>query len=158
MEMKGIALSFDPNCEFCRIIRRDAEAHIVWEDDAALAFLPLAPAVAGHTLVVPKQHINDYWTADEGVVRHLAVAVLVVGRGIQTALSPDGMNLITSAGEAASQTVYHLHVHVVPRWEHDRIGRIWPPERELSPRLEEDLAERIQKGINQSVMDRGHDY
>ncbi len=143
----GIERHSDPRCEFCLIIRHEANAHIVWEDDEALAFFPLAPAVAGHTLVIPKEHIRDYWSADQILVQHLAAAVLVVGNGIWAALSPEGMNLISSAGEAASQSIYHLHIHVVPRWKHDRIGRIWPPERELSPELEDDLAERIREGI-----------
>lgn len=69
---EGLERNIDRNCEFCRIIRRETEAHIVWEDDVALAFFPLAPAVAGHTLVVPKQHIVDYWAADEDIVKYLA--------------------------------------------------------------------------------------
>ena len=146
----------NPDCEFCRIIRHETEAHLVWEDDGSLAFFPLAPAVAGHTLVVPKQHITDYWAADEVIVQRLALAALLVGQGIQPALRPEGMTLISSAGEAASQTIDHLHLHVVPRWKRDRLGRIWPPEQELSPELEDDLAERIRAAIRESVVRRGH--
>jgi histidine triad (HIT) family protein len=157
-KLVGTKPVFDPDCEFCRIIRHETEAHVVWEDGDSIAFFPLSPAVAGHTLVVPKQHITDYWAADPVIVQHLALAVHLVGHGILAALRPDGMNLISSAGEAASQTVYHLHMHVVPRWTQDRLGRIWPPERELSPELEDDLAMRIRDGIDQSVVRRGHDY
>jgi histidine triad (HIT) family protein len=147
----------DPSCEFCRIIRGETDAHIVWEDGSAMAFFPLAPAVAGHTLVVPKDHVTNYWAAGEPVVQHLASAVLLVGVGIQRALQPDGMNLISSAGEAASQSVFHLHMHVVPRWSHDRIGQIWPPDKHLPPRLEDDLADRVREGIRRSAVRRGND-
>lgn len=148
----------DPDCEFCRIIRHETEAHVVWEDDGALAFFPLTPAVAGHTLVVPKRHIADYWAADEAMVQRLALAVLLVGQGIRTALRPEGMNLISSAGEAASQTIDHLHLHVVPRWKRDRLGRIWPPDQELSAEVEDDLAERIRAAIHESVVRRRHHH
>lgn len=148
----------DPGCEFCRIIRGETDAHIVWQDDGAIAFFPLAPAVAGHTLVVPKEHLTDYWAADEAVVEHLASAVLLVGAGIQRALQPEGMNLISSAGEAASQSVFHLHMHVVPRWTHDRLGQIWPPDKHLPPQLEDDLADRVRDGIRKSAVQSGHDH
>jgi histidine triad (HIT) family protein len=151
-----IGVDFDPQCAFCRIVRGQVSVTTVWEDEQAMAFFPLSPAVAGHTLVVPKTHVSDYWAAELGVVRHLAWAVHLIGRGIQVALRPDGMNLITSAGDAASQSVYHLHLHVVPRWQDDRIGNIWPPDRELAPNLEHDLADRIRGRIDDLARESSH--
>jgi histidine triad (HIT) family protein len=72
-------------------------------------------------------------------------AVILVGRAVEVALSPDGMNLITSSGSAAEQTVFHLHLHVVPRWRTDAFGKIWPPERPMSESVKEDLADRIKE-------------
>lgn len=143
---------YDPGCEFCRVGRGEIDAHIVWEDRHAIAFFPLAPAVAGHTLVIPRNHVENYWAAGPATVQYLATVVLLVGTGIRYALQPEGMNLISSAGEAASQSVPHLHMHVVPRWGHDRIGRIWPPDRELPARLEDDLADRVREGIRLSAV------
>src|SRR5207237_390139 len=100
---------------------------IVCETESTLAFFPLKPAALGHTLVIPKRHVSDLWSADAALASQLMVAVLNVGRAIQLALKPEGMNLINSAGAAAWQTVFHLHLHVVPRWEGDHIKRIWPP-------------------------------
>jgi histidine triad (HIT) family protein len=62
---------------------------------------------------------------------------------VQEALSPDGMNLISSSGSVAEQTVFHAHLHVVPRWVNDPIDRIWPPKRRMSEAIKEDVAERI---------------
>lgn len=129
------------------IARGVGAADVVWEDAQAIAFFPDTPAVVGHTLVAPKVHVRDFWKAQPSLTEGLAVAVLTVGKGIMSALQPDGMNLITSAGEAASQTVNHLHLHVVPRWENDRIGRIWPPDRPLAEQVKEDVAERIRAAL-----------
>jgi histidine triad (HIT) family protein len=72
-------------------------------------------------------------------------AVIEVGRSVEIALQPDGMNLITSSGEAAEQTVHHVHLHVVPRWSDDGFGRIWPRESGVSKREEADAADRIRQ-------------
>jgi histidine triad (HIT) family protein len=139
--------SHDPqgpaDCEFCRIVRGETEATVVCETDLALAFFPLRPAVRGHTLVVPKNHVTDFWSAGEDTAVAVMQAVHRVGRAIGEALNPDGMNLISSAGEAATQTVYHLHVHVVPRWHGDPIGNIWPRSEPMSEQLEDEIADRI---------------
>ena len=70
-------------------------------------------------------------------------AAIRVGRAINLALAPEGMNLITSSGKAAEQSVFHLHLHVVPRWFKDGFGRIWPPEKPMDEALKEDTAERV---------------
>ena len=77
-------------------------------------------------------------------------AAVVVGRAIQRALQPDGMNLISSAGSVAEQTVFHLHLHVVPRWSRDGFGAIWPRGlRYEDPALIEGVAERIRNTIDE---------
>ena len=76
--------------------------------------------------------------------------VLRVGRAIQEALTPEGMNLISSAGEAASQTVFHLHLHVVPRWHGDHIGNIWPPSEPWSETVKDDVADAIRRACRLS--------
>lgn len=119
------------SCPFCRIIRgEDAGPEILWRDPEWIAFFPDTPATLGHTLVVPTRHISDYWEADATLVSLMAQACLRVGRALQVALAPSGMNLITSRGAVAEQTVPHLHLHVVPRWEDDPIGPIWPTKQE----------------------------
>lgn len=72
-------------------------------------------------------------------------AVIQVGNAIQAAVVPEGMNLISSSGTAAEQTVFHVHFHLVPRWHRDGIGRIWPPKTRMSEEIKENLADAIRE-------------
>lgn len=123
------ATSPQSDCAFCAIARGERVAtEVVCEAKGWVAFFPLNPATPGHTLVIPREHVSDFWAAPPDLVAELAGAAARVGRAIDSALQPDGMNLITSAGKTAEQTVFHLHLHVVPRWKNDGFGRIWPQE------------------------------
>jgi histidine triad (HIT) family protein len=114
-------------CEFCAIARGDDQsAEVVCEARDWIAFFPLEPATPGHTLVIPRSHVADLWELDTELGSALMGAVIQVGRAIEDAVQPEGMNLITSSGSAAEQTVFHVHLHVVPRWKQDGFGRIWP--------------------------------
>ena len=114
------------SCVFCDVVAGRAQARVVYESSDALAFFPDAPAVRGHTLVVPKVHVQDFLDVKRPEAIAVADACIAVGRALKAELAPAGMNLLTSAGEAASQTVFHLHVHLLPRWEGDALGDIWP--------------------------------
>jgi histidine triad (HIT) family protein len=115
------------SCNFCAIARgEDRSIEIVGESDDWVAFFPLEPATPGHTLVIPRSHVADLWRVESALGGELMTAVIQVGRAIEAALRPEGMNLITSAGSAAEQTIFHLHLHLVPRWERDGFGKIWP--------------------------------
>ena len=131
------------DCEFCQIVRGDRPARIVADAPDALAFFPLQPACLGHTIVSPKTHVRDLWTAGSLLDTGLMQAVIDVGHAINTVLRPDGLNLISSAGEAASQTVFHLHLHVVPRWAGDHLGTIWPPSPPLTDQAKDETAAAI---------------
>jgi histidine triad (HIT) family protein len=130
-------------CEFCRIVRGEQSARVVGDSSDTLAFFPLQPVCLGHTIVIPKTHVPDLWAAGSLPDTGLMQAVVRVGQAINRALRPDGMNLISSAGHAASQTVFHLHLHVVPRWSGDHIGHIWPPSEPLSDQLKDEAATAI---------------
>ncbi|WP_078630393.1 HIT family protein [Streptomyces roseochromogenus] len=136
------------DCPFCKIATGVAAAKKVFESEEVLAFLPVHPAVVGHTLVIPKRHIRDLWHLDAETSATIMEAVLVVAKGIKIALAPEGINLINSSGEAASQTVFHLHMHLVPRWAGDRMGAIWPPDQSWPEGQREALAKRIHEGVN----------
>jgi histidine triad (HIT) family protein len=117
----------DKDCAFCRIARgEDDSVEVVAEAADWLAFFPLNPATPGHTLVIPREHVRDLWQVAPPLSDVLIRACIDLGKAIDAALDVDGMNLITSAGATAEQTVFHLHLHLVPRWEHDGFGHIWP--------------------------------
>jgi diadenosine tetraphosphate (Ap4A) HIT family hydrolase len=134
------------DCEFCSIARgTDRAVEVVCEAESWVAFFPLKPATIGHTLVIPRRHVVDLWSADPPTAAALMMAVIQVGRAIKTALTPEGMNLITSSGEVAEQTIYHLHLHVLPRYQEDGFDDIWPPKRELPEVDLEGVADRIRE-------------
>jgi histidine triad (HIT) family protein len=141
----------DPSCAFCAIANgRDKEVEVVAEEPVWVAFFPLDPATPGHTLVIPRFHVRDVWALELEDGGELMAGVIEVGRAIQAALSPEGMNLISSAGRAAEQTVFHLHIHVVPRWERDGFGRIWPTDHRFRDMDLEDVADRIRSALRAS--------
>lgn len=119
----------EPDCPFCEIVaREDADAREVYRDAHSVAFFPTEPATLGHTLVVPRTHCPDIWSLEPELGAHLAVTVINLAAAVKRAMRPDGLNIIQSNGAAATQTVMHIHVHIVPRWIGDPVGRIWPPE------------------------------
>ncbi|GIG29612.1 hypothetical protein Cma02nite_22120 [Cellulomonas marina] len=116
-----------PGCPFCQIAAaRVPDARVVYEDQHTIAFFPDRPATRGHTLVVPKRHAPSVWdlTPEEG--GQLARTVLLVADAVREAVHPDGMNIVQSNGAVATQTVEHVHVHVVPRTRRDRVTLRWP--------------------------------
>jgi histidine triad (HIT) family protein len=117
----------EQDCVFCEIVAGTGAARRVHEDEHTLAFFPLTPATRGHTLVVPKAHAADLWAMDDIAARRLFHTVMLVGRALREVLGPDGMNVVNSAGEVATQSVFHTHVHLVPRTPGDTMGPIWPP-------------------------------
>lgn len=103
------------DCLFCAIIAGDIPARKVYEDDHAFAFLDIAPWQEGHTLVIPKRHVSDV-LADDAVLAEVSPAIAVVGRLLKERLHADAVNVVSNAGAAAGQEVFHAHVHVLPRW------------------------------------------
>jgi len=114
-------------CVFCAIESGSAPAHRVYEDDDAIAFMDINPATDGHALVIPRAHVRDLF--DIGSERAAAVmaATVRVAERIKRALKPDGMNVMHATGAAAFQTVFHFHLHVIPRYFNDPIKLPWVP-------------------------------
>lgn len=136
----------EEECDFCAIARgEDQSVEVVCEGESWIAFFPPQPATPGHTLVIPRSHAPDLWSVEPEAAADLMAAVIRVGRAIREAVVPEGMNLITSSGEAAEQTVYHAHLHLVPRWRADGFDEIWPPKGELPGVNLEGVAERIRE-------------
>jgi histidine triad (HIT) family protein len=117
------------NCIFCAIVEGRAPAEIVYEDETTLAFMDINPANRGHTLIIPRQHAMDLSDiGQEAAAAVMRTAVHVAG-AIRECLSPDGLNLFHASGRAAFQSVFHFHVHIVPRWWGDALMLPWRPTR-----------------------------
>jgi len=106
-------------CIFCAIARREAPARIVHEDDRTLAFMDLFPLTRGHALVIPKVHYDNLLEATPDDVAAVARTAQRVAQAAMQAYAPDGLNLLQTNGAVAMQTVFHLHVHVLPRYVDD---------------------------------------
>ncbi len=105
----------DPDCIFCKIITGALPSRRIYEDDHSIAFLDIAAWHRGHALVVTKQHIPDLLTGEPSLVT-IAPAVDAVSRMLMHRLAADGINVLSSARDIAGQTVFHMHMHVVPRY------------------------------------------
>lgn len=105
----------DPDCIFCRIVAGDVPSLQVYADEHAVAFLDATPWHRGHTLVVPRRHVADL-VSGAPALPGIAPAVDAVARLLTHRLAADGLTMLSSAGSVAGQTVFHLHVHLVPRY------------------------------------------
>lgn len=117
----------DPDCLFCKIVAGELPATRIAESDRAVAFMDINPATRGHALVVPRTHTPDLLAADPDDVAACALLAQQVARRAHDALEPDGVNLLQSTGAAAWQTVFHLHLHVIPRYAGDPLRLPWTP-------------------------------
>jgi histidine triad (HIT) family protein len=117
----------DPNCIFCKIIAGELPARIVDQDERTVAFLDIAPATRGHTLVVTREHVADLLSVDREDLHAAIVASQRLAGRIKQRLGADGVNLVNSCGAAAWQTVFHFHIHVIPRYEGDPLRLPWIP-------------------------------
>jgi histidine triad (HIT) family protein len=140
------ALEAQMSSIFSKIVSGEIPAHTIYEDQQALAFMDISPASRGHTLVISKDEYPDLFTippealgAVMGTVRRVAIA-------LRDTLKPDGMNIIQNNGAAAGQTVFHFHVHLIPRWEGDNAVRLWKPQQADQDDLRA-LAEQIGRTI-----------
>lgn len=103
------------DCIFCAIVAGRAPACRVAEDDAALAFMDLFPASEGHLLVVPKDHAENVFEMEDAAMRAAAALSRRVARALRAALAPEGLAVFQANGAAAGQTVWHYHLHLIPR-------------------------------------------
>jgi histidine triad (HIT) family protein len=115
------------DCLFCKIVDGELPATVVASDERAIAFMDINPATAGHTLVIPRAHARDI---QDVPAEDLAAAVVLAQRVARLArerLGADGVNLMQSSGAAAWQTVFHFHIHVIPRYAGDPLRLPWVP-------------------------------
>lgn len=117
----------DCNCIFCKIANGEIPSTTLYEDDDFRVILDLGPATRGHALLLPKEHYANLFELDDTLAaKVLGVAKKVAGK-MKTALGADGFNLVQNNGEAAGQTVFHFHMHLIPRYENDHAGILWEP-------------------------------
>lgn len=115
--------NYDRNNIFAKILRSEAPCYKVYEDEDILAFLDAFPQTRGHTLLIPKRReARNLFDIDAATLARLAVVTQQVARAVVAALQPDGVQIFQQNAADAGQTVFHLHVHVVPRWRGGTLG------------------------------------
>ncbi|MED3723506.1 HIT family protein [Geobacillus stearothermophilus] len=114
------------DCIFCKIVNGELPAAKVYEDEHVLAFLDISQVTKGHTLVIPKVHTENVFTLTPEAAGRLFRAVPVIANALNKAFSPVGLNLLNNNGEQAGQTVFHYHLHLIPRYgKGDGFGAGW---------------------------------
>ncbi|WP_214700494.1 MULTISPECIES: HIT family protein [unclassified Exiguobacterium] len=116
----------DPTCIFCKIAQQEIPSYRVYEDEAVVAFLDLSQVTKGHTLVIPKHHTKNIYELPEDVAADVFKRIPTIANAIQRETGAIGMNVLSNAEEIAGQTVYHFHIHLIPRFGHeDGFGAKW---------------------------------
>ncbi len=115
------------DCIFCKIVSGEVPALIVEQDERTLTFMDIAPATRGHALVIPRQHVADLWEIEPEQLAAVAYAAQRQAGRVRERLGADGVNLINSCRAAAWQTVFHFHMHVIPRYTGDPLKLPWTP-------------------------------
>ncbi len=116
-------MAFDESCIFCKIANKTAQASIVYEDEAVMAFLDIRPLTMGHTLVIPKAHYVDIFDIPDKLLSQVHLATKKMSAPVKEATKADGISIIQQNGKAAGQDIFHLHVHIVPRFEGQKLPR-----------------------------------
>ena len=119
----------DEDCIFCKVLEGEIPAQIVDEDDHTVALLDINPWTRGHALVIPRRHARDLLEISDADLANVAVAAKRLGARMCERLGCDGLNLLNSTGRAAWQTIFHFHVHVIPRYEDDPLQLPTRPQR-----------------------------
>jgi histidine triad (HIT) family protein len=117
----------DPDCIFCKIVAGELPGTIIDEDERTISFMDINPATRGHALVIPRRHARDLLEIDPGELQAVAAAAQRLAKRVPGRLGAHGVNLINSCGSVAWQTVFHFHVHVIPRYEGDPLRLPWVP-------------------------------
>ena len=115
------------DCIFCKIIAGDLPGEIVDSDERTLAFMDINPFTPGHALVIPRAHSADLIEISDEDLERTMVAARRLARRIEASLEPDGFNILNACRPAAWQTVFHYHLHVIPRYDDDPLKLPWVP-------------------------------
>lgn len=136
----------DKDCIFCKLAGGEIPSATIYENSDFRVFMDVAPANRGHVLIVPKEHFKDIFDIDAMTAGKLFSLATEVARAMKSVLDCDGMNLVQNNGTVAGQTVFHFHLHLIPRYANDGVKIGWQPG-ESSPTELQELAKEIRKKI-----------
>ena len=137
----------DEHCVFCAIITKDEQASIVFENDFSISFMDRYPLNRGHLLVIPKQHYQYLTDMENNDVAQLFEIVNMLSKHVWKIVNADGLNISQSNGLAASQDIFHVHIHVIPRFINDTDNDSWPSRKITTEQELDNLASQIKSSL-----------
>jgi histidine triad (HIT) family protein len=134
------------DCVFCKIVNGELPASKVFEDDTTVAFMDLGQVNPGHVIVATRPHVENIHGLDDGLARDVFATAVRVANAVKAAFRPEGITVLQANGEAGWQTVFHFHLHVLPRHVDDGLNITWPAKRPPAAELAR-LAEKVKSGF-----------
>ena len=113
------------DCIFCKLANGDIPVNALYEDDVLKVIFDAGPATRGHVLIIPKNHFDNIYDLDDATAAHVAQTAVQIAKAMNKALGYEGLNVVQNNGLAAGQTVFHYHVHMIPRYKNDEVQVTW---------------------------------
>ena len=139
-----MCLIMKEDCIFCKIAKGEIHSATVYEDSHFTVILDVNPATKGHCLIIPKEHFDNIYDLDGETAGKLFALATCIARAMRDALKCDGLNLVQNNGEIAGQTVFHFHMHLIPRYKGDEVGLTWKAG-ELSDEVRDEILKKIKE-------------
>lgn len=134
------------DCIFCKIANGEIPANALYEDDLVKVIFDLSPASEGHVLILLKSHYDDVYSLDDDTAAHIFKVAVKIANAMKKSLNIDGLNIVQNNGEAAGQTVFHFHMHIIPRYTDDTVNIKWVP-----GKISEDEIEKLKNKIGAAI-------
>ncbi len=134
------------NCIFCKIAAGEIPSYTIYEDNDFKAFMDISPASKGHTILIPKEHADNLFELDETVASKLLPVAARIAKALKAELHCEGLNLLQNNGEIAGQTVFHFHMHIIPRYKVDKVVVKWVEDKYEGEPLDQ-LSDKIKKHL-----------
>jgi histidine triad (HIT) family protein len=134
------------DCIFCKLANGVIPTNSLYEDDVVRVIFDASPASKGHVLIIPKQHFDNVYSLDEDTAAHIFKVAVKVAGALKDVLNLEGLNIVQNNGEIAGQTVFHFHMHIIPRYKGDTVNVGWKP-----GELDEATVKQIQEDFYDKV-------
>ena len=135
------------DCIFCKLANGEIPTNALYEDDIVKVIFDANPAAKGHVLILPKEHFDNIYELDDDTAAHVFKVAAKISKAYKKALDFDGLNIVQNNGEVAGQTVFHFHMHLIPRYKGDQVGITWHPG-ELSDADKEEILLKVKEQLS----------
>ncbi len=113
------------NCIFCKIVKDEIPSEKIYENETFLAFLDISPVSKGHLLIIPKKHFENIYDIKDSYLKEIISVAKIIAESLKKSLNTSGVNILHASGIDAQQSVFHFHIHLIPRYKDDKLD-IWP--------------------------------